>query len=83
MKLINLTCKEPKIVFEVTAPLRVTRGIERTFSRPFSETFRISKTKISTAHISKTKTNVSKLSSKLFSGLQNLVIDFNLSQSFS
>ena len=25
------------------APLRVTRGIERIFSRPFSETFRISK----------------------------------------
>ena len=33
----------PKIVFDVRAPLRVTRGVERTFSRPFSETFRISK----------------------------------------
>ena len=33
----------PKIVFDVTAPLRVTRGIHHTFSRPFSETFRISK----------------------------------------
>ena len=32
-----------KIVSDVTAPLLMTRGIERTFSRPFSETFRISK----------------------------------------
>ena len=32
-----------KIASDVTAPLRMTRGIERTFSRPFSETFRISK----------------------------------------
>ena len=29
--------------FVVTTPLRVTRGIERTFSCPVSETFRISK----------------------------------------
>ena len=27
----------------ITAPLRVTPGIERTFPRPFSETFRIRK----------------------------------------
>ena len=40
---MNLTCKESKIASDVTAPLPVTRGIERTFSRPFSETFRISK----------------------------------------
>ena len=40
---MNLTCKEPKIASDVTAPLHVTRGIERTFPRPFSETFRISK----------------------------------------
>ena len=32
-----------KIASDVTAPLRVTRGIERTFPRPFSEIFRISK----------------------------------------
>ena len=32
-----------KIVSDVTAPLLMARGIERTFSRPFSETFRISK----------------------------------------
>ena len=31
------------IASDVTAPLRVTRGIERTFPRAFSETFRISK----------------------------------------
>ena len=43
LSLINLACKEPKIASDVTAPLRVTRGIERTFPRPFSETFRISK----------------------------------------
>ena len=30
-------------MFDVTTPLRVTRDIERTFSRPFLETFRISK----------------------------------------
>ena len=30
-------------MFEVMAPLSVTRGIERTFSRPFSETFQISR----------------------------------------
>ena len=41
------------------------------------------KTKISTAHISKTKTNFSKIPSKLFSGLQNLVIEINLSRRFS
>ena len=40
---MNLTWKESKIASDVTAPLPVTRGIERTFSRPFSETFRISK----------------------------------------
>ena len=40
---MNLSCKESKIASDVTAPLPVTRGIERTFSRPFSETFRISK----------------------------------------
>ena len=40
---MNLAWKEPKIASDVTAPLPVTRGIERTFSRPFSETFRISK----------------------------------------
>ena len=40
---MNLTCNESKIASDVTAPLPVTRGIERTFSRPFSETFRISK----------------------------------------
>ena len=40
---MNLTCKQTKIASDVTAPLRVTRGIERTFPRPFSETFRISK----------------------------------------
>ena len=40
---MNLTCKELKIASDVTAPLRVTRGIERTVPRPFSETFRISK----------------------------------------
>ena len=34
---------ESKIASDVTAPLPVTRGIERTFSRPFLETFRISK----------------------------------------
>ena len=38
------------------------------------------KMKISTAHISKTKTNFSKIPSKLFSGLQNLVIEINLSR---
>ena len=32
-----------KIVSDVTAPFLMSRGIERTFSRPFSETFRISK----------------------------------------
>ena len=78
--LINLRCKEPKIVFDVMAPLGVTRGIERIFSHPFSESV---KTKISTAHISKTKTNFSKLPSKLFSGLQNLTIEVNLSRRFS
>ena len=41
------------------------------------------KTRISMAHISKTKTNFSKIPSKLFSGLQNLVIEANLSQRFS
>ena len=41
------------------------------------------KTKISTAHISKAKTNFSKIPSKLFSGLQNLVIEINLSRHFS
>ena len=41
------------------------------------------KTRISTAHISKTKTNFSKIPSKLFSGLQNLVIEINLSRRFS
>ena len=41
------------------------------------------KTKISTAPISKTKTNFSKIPSKLFSGLQNLVIEINLSRRFS
>ena len=41
------------------------------------------KTKISTAHISKTKTNFSKIHSKLFSGLQNIVIEINLSRRFS
>ena len=41
------------------------------------------KTKISTAHFSKTKTNFSKIPSKLFSGLQNLVIEINLSRRFS
>ena len=30
-------------MFDVTAPLRVARGIESTFSRPFLETFQISK----------------------------------------
>ena len=40
---MNLTCKKPKIASDVTAALLVTRGIERTFPRPFSETFRISK----------------------------------------
>ena len=40
---MNLTSNESKIASDVTAPLPVTRGIERTFSRPFSETFRISK----------------------------------------
>ena len=43
LSLINLTCKNSNIVSDVTAPLRVTRVIERTFHRPFSETFRISK----------------------------------------
>ena len=38
-----LLARNSKIVSDVTAPLRVTRGIERTFSHPFSETFRISK----------------------------------------
>ena len=38
-----LHAKNPKIVFDVTAPLRVTRGIQLTFSRSFSETFRIRK----------------------------------------
>ena len=32
-----------QIISDVTAPLRVTRDIERTFPRLFSETFRISK----------------------------------------
>ena len=32
-----------KIVSDVTVPLLMTHGIEHTFSRPFSETFRISK----------------------------------------
>ena len=44
------------------------------------------KTRISMAHIkyiSKTKTNFSKIPSKLFSGLQNLVIEVNLSRRFS
>ena len=41
------------------------------------------KTKISTAHISKTKTNFSKIPSQLFLGLQNLVIEINLSRHFS
>ena len=41
------------------------------------------KTKISTSHFSKTKTNFSKIPSKLFSGLQNLVIEINLSRRFS
>ena len=36
------------------------------------------KTRISMAHISKTKTNFSKIPSKLFSGIQNLVIEVNL-----
>ena len=40
LSLINLTHKELK---DLTASLRVTRGIERTFLRPFAETFRISK----------------------------------------
>ena len=35
------------------------------------------------AHISKTKTNFSQIPSKLFSGLQNLVIEVNLSRRFS
>ena len=35
--------KNSKITSDVTAPLRVTRSIERTLPRPFSETFRISK----------------------------------------
>ena len=75
--------RNSKIVSDVTAPLRVTRGIERTFpllSRKPSESV---KTKISTARISKTKTNFSKIPSKLFSGLQNLVIEVNLSRRFS
>ena len=40
---MNLTCNESKITSDVTAPLPVTCGIKRTFSHPFSETFRISK----------------------------------------
>ena len=49
LSLINLTCKKFKdrlwwpIIVSKIASLRVTRGIERTFPRPFSETFRISK----------------------------------------
>ena len=35
--------RNSKIVSDVTVPLSVTRGIERTFPRPLSETFRISK----------------------------------------
>ena len=70
-------------VLFATAPLRVTRGIERIFSRPFSGTFRIPvKTKIPTAHISKTKTSFSKIPSKLFLGLQNVAIEVNLFQRF-
>ena len=65
------------IVFDVTTPLRVARGIERIFSRRFSETL---KTKVSTDHISRTKTNFSKIPSKLFSGLQNLAIEVNVSR---
>ena len=40
-------------------------------------------TKISTAHISKTKTNFSKIPSKTVSGLHNLGIEINLSRRFS
>ena len=39
-------------------------------------------TKISIAHISKTKTNFSEIPSKPFSGLQNLAIEVNLSRRF-
>ena len=38
-----LLARNSKIVSNVTAPLRVTRGIERTFPRSVSKTFRISK----------------------------------------
>ena len=44
---------------DVKTPWRMIRGIKRTFPRPFSETFWISKTKSSTAHTSKSKTNFS------------------------
>ena len=40
---MKLHAVNPKIVFDVTDPLCVTRGIERIFCHPFQETFRISK----------------------------------------
>ena len=70
-------------MFDVMAPLRLTHGIERIFSRPFLKPSESVKTKISTAHISKAKTNFSKIALKLFSGLRNLVIEANLSWRFS
>ena len=83
LSLINLTCKNSKIASDVTAPLRVTRSIKRTFPVLSQKPSESVKTKISTAHISKTKTNFSNIPSKLFSGLQNLVIEINLSRRFS
>ena len=60
--------------------LAVSNAHYPVLSRKSSESV---KTKISTTHISKTKTNFSKIPSKLFSGLQNLVIEINLSRRFS
>ena len=77
----NTHTENPKIVFDVKAPLRVTRGMERTLSCPSSEPSESAKTKLSTVHIS--RTNFSKIPSKPFSGLQNLAMEVNLSRRFS
>ena len=84
LSLINLTCdgtqRSSLTSWLLCLWLAVSNAHFPVLSRKPSESV---KTRISMAHISKTKTNFSKIPSKLFSGLQNLVIEVNLSRRFS